>query len=271
MKEFDFTINFPSVYMHSCPDILSEVSDELLYGTKLKKLGEFGNYVRCETSYGYSGYVHKRYLCKNVDPSGAKEYIVSSNFADLLTAPSYKYRPIMTLSKGSIVYSKSVFSRSEKFFCVLHKGHLCYIPRFSVSPFETNQKTTKTDLNEFRKKLCDDALMYLGTPYRWGGKSSSGIDCSGLCFMSYYMNCLPLWRDSHADTRFVHEIPKEEAKQGDLIYFKGHMAIYIGDGEYVHSAASAGLVTVNSLRKNSVIFRKDLYDSFICFARSNFL
>ena len=189
----------------------------------------------------------------------------------MLTQPTYINRPVMSLSKGSIVYSRHLLSKSGKFLPAIHRKHRCYLSAAALKPMIPTGTVPAEPSSAFRKKLCDDALSYLGTPYRWGGKSSSGIDCSGLCFMTYFLNGLPLWRDSYADKRYVHEISAEKAKQGDLIYFKGHIALYIGDGEYVHSSATTGFVTVNSLNKNSIIYRQDLKDSFICFARSNFL
>ena len=266
-----YKITFPSVFMHTLPDISAEVSDELIYGTVLHKISESDDFIRCETDYGYSGYIHSGYLSDVCTTQDTHLYIVNTIFADLLTSDTYKYRPVITLPKGSIVESRKDSIPDGRFFEVLHRGHRCYIPAKSVSPYKKLADVNPQDVTLLRKKICDDALMYLGSPYRWGGKSPSGIDCSGLCFMSYFLNGIPLWRDSFADKRFVHEIPESKAKQADLIYFKGHMAIYIGDGEYVHSSASAGCVTVNSLNKGSIIYRADLADKFICFARSNLL
>lgn len=271
MDNKEYFINNPSVYMHTAPDITSEVSDELLYGTKLKKIAMYGDYYRCETSYGYSGYVHEKYLYEDELPAGAKQYIVTASHCDLLTEAVYRYRPVITLPRGSIIHSRHCLSRADRFFSVIHKKHKCYIPASAVRLYTPTDGAVPEKSRDIRRKICDDALYYLGTPYRWGGKSMQGIDCSGLCFMTYFLNGIPLWRDSYADTRFVHEISAERALQGDIIYFNGHMALYIGDGEYVHSSASAGCVTVNSLRKNSIIYRADLADKVVCFARSNLL
>lgn len=264
-------ISFPSVFMHTGPSIVSEVADELLYGTVLDNTEEYKDWVRCKTCYGYSGYIHKRFLSPMPDTSKALPYIVKSTFADLLTEPAYRCRPVTTLPKGSIIYSYGKISSDGRFLEVFHRGHSCHIPQNAVMPYENTNLIKSSDTSLIRKKICDDALMYLGSPYRWGGKNPSGIDCSGLCFMSYFLNGIIIWRDAYADTRFVHEIPSSKVLEGDIIYFKGHAAIYIGDGEYVHSSASAGCVTVNSLHKGSIIYRADLADKFVCFARSNLL
>lgn len=271
MEKAQYRIARPSVYMHTSPEVTGEVGDELLYGTELKKVGESGEYLRCETSYGYCGYVRKKHLSECKIPDDMKPYVVTASHCDVLTEAVYKYRPVLTLPRGSIIYSRHILSRSNGFFSISHKGHKCYVPSFAVKAYRKPTLQPVENITHFRKSICDDALFYLGTPYRWGGKSTDGIDCSGLCFMTYFLNGLPLWRDSYADNRYVHEISAQKALPGDLIYFKGHMALYIGDGEYVHSSATAGCVTVNSLSRGSIIYRHDLAAKLICFARSNLL
>lgn len=271
MEMAQYRITRPSVYMHTSPAITGEVGDELLYGTELKKAGESGEYLRCETSYGYCGYVKKKYLTELKVPEDTKPYIVTASHCDVLTEAVYKYRPVITLPRGSIIHSRHILSASRGFFSVNHRNHKCYVPSSAVKPYKKQGINTIENEINFRKSICDDALFYLGTPYRWGGKSTDGIDCSGLCFMTYFINGLPLWRDSYADNRYVHEISAEKALPGDLIYFKGHMALYIGDGEFVHSSATAVCVTVNSLNRGSIIYRHDLATRILCFARSNLL
>jgi len=114
---------------------------------------------------------------------------------------------------------------------------------------------------EFRQRVCDTALTYLGAHYRWGGKSPLGIDCSGLAFMSYWLNGVAIYRDAHIRPDFpVHEIPRSEMKQGDLLFFPGHVAIYLGDGRYVHSTGKSGSdgVVLNSLNPADPDYREDL-------------
>lgn len=263
-------IKYPSVFMHTSPDIASEACDELLYGTAIKEIGRTGEYVRCETEYGYSGYLHERYFGEPRE-DGECRYIVKMPFADLLPEPVYRYRPIISVPCGSVLCSAKNAKEYDRFVAVVHRGHECYAPRLAIEPYEKISVPCIDDCETIRKLICDNALAYLGVPYRWAGKSSAGIDCSGLCFMAYYLVGLPLWRDSYADTRFVHEIPYERARQGDIVYFRGHAGIYIGDGEYVHASSQSGRVTVNSLHRGSIIFKRDIAERFACFARSNFL
>ena len=118
----------------------------------------------------------------------------------------------------------------------------------------------------FRRRLVGYAESYLGTQYRWAGKSAAGIDCSGLTFMCYLMCGVIIYRDAGLKEGYpVHPIPLAHARPGDLLYFPGHIAMYIGDSRYIHSTGnevSFGCV-VNSLSKKDPDFREDLAKDFL--------
>lgn len=116
----------------------------------------------------------------------------------------------------------------------------------------------------FRNGLAEQAKKYLGTEYRWGGKSGRGIDCSGLV-SSAYMQCgVLIYRDAKLVEGWpMHKIPLEQAKRGDALYFPGHIALYLGEGRYIHStgAARSGGVVLNSLDPADPLYREDLVKS----------
>ena len=116
----------------------------------------------------------------------------------------------------------------------------------------------------FRNALAEQAKRYLGTEYRWGGKSGRGIDCSGLV-SSAYMQCgVLIYRDARLVEGWpMHEIPKEQVRRGDALYFPGHIALYLGEGRYIHStgAAGSGGVVLNSLDPDDPLYREDLVKS----------
>lgn len=124
----------------------------------------------------------------------------------------------------------------------------------------------------FRESIVQTAYSYLGTQYRWGGKTACGIDCSGLAFMSYFRNGILIWRDAAIKEGYpVHEIPIEQAKPGDLLFFPGHVAIYLGNGKIIHATGhpESSCVTFNSLREGELGYREDLKNS-LCAAGSIF-
>ena len=130
----------------------------------------------------------------------------------------------------------------------------------------------------FRQYLMNTAQGYLGVQYRWGGRSSCGIDCSGLVHMSYLLCGLGVYRDAvivdgyplkrlelaFEDGRFsLSNLDSDILRPGDTLYFPGHVAIYAGGGLYIHSTGKAGdrSVVHNSLRPGHNRFRQDLLDS----------
>ncbi len=107
--------------------------------------------------------------------------------------------------------------------------------------------------------LIDEAITYLGTPYRYGGTTPAGFDCSG--FTSYvYRNVLgmELPRSAAAQSGMAESISLDDAERGDLLFWGGrggvyHTGIYLGDGEYIHAAAS-GCVKIQSISSYSPSF-----------------
>ncbi len=127
--------------------------------------------------------------------------------------------------------------------------------------FQKFRKIPDAQEEAFREGLVQSAKSYLGTQYRWGGKSSQGLDCSGLVFMCYMENGVLIYRDAGTpDDYAVQRISADNLKKGDLIFFPGHVAMYLGEGRYIHSTAFAATpcVTINSLNPEDADYREDL-------------
>ena len=117
------------------------------------------------------------------------------------------------------------------------------------------------DETRLRQALVDAALLYRGTHYRWGGKSPMGIDCSGLVSMAYMLCGILIYRDADIREGFpIHEITLDDLKPGDLLFFPGHVAMYMGGGRYCHSTGRSGDdgFTINSLDPAAPDYRADL-------------
>lgn len=101
--------------------------------------------------------------------------------------------------------------------------------------------------------LIKEIDSWLGVPYKYGGKDKSGTDCSGMVF-SIYNNVygFSLNRSSYDIIQNVIKVPIEEAKFGDIVFFKiyknrvSHVGIYLGDKKFIHASTQLG-VRIDSL------------------------
>lgn len=97
------------------------------------------------------------------------------------------------------------------------------------------------------------AEQFLGTPYVWAGSSPSGFDCSG--FVSYVFKNFGYTVNRTAASMYTNgvAVDKSELQVGDAVFFAsssesiGHVGIYIGDGEFIHSSSGCGYVTISGL------------------------
>ena len=104
-------------------------------------------------------------------------------------------------------------------------------------------------------KLFSFVYDWIGTPYRFGGGSKKGIDCSGFTKQLYdQVFNLDIKRNSRDIFSMVSPVKKDELKEGDLVFFKihsrsiSHVGIYLGNNRFAH-ASSRG-VAVSSLEDN---------------------
>jgi probable lipoprotein NlpC len=99
---------------------------------------------------------------------------------------------------------------------------------------------------EARYKVISAAAKYENTPYRYGGVTSSGLDCSGFIFLSFKDALgVSLPRSTSGIYSWTERISREQAQPGDLLFFKtdttgriSHVALYLGDGRFIHAAST---------------------------------
>lgn len=112
----------------------------------------------------------------------------------------------------------------------------------SIRPDPANDAT--------RREIVLDALGQVGRPYRYGGTTPEGFDCSGLVQYVYAQAGVKLPRTTREQHALGREIDLDDAVPGDLLFYSftgrgiDHVAIYLGDDEAVHAPASGRAVIV---------------------------
>lgn len=112
----------------------------------------------------------------------------------------------------------------------------------------------KTNVSGLRAEIVRTAKSYIGTPYRWGGTTKRGFDCSGLTMVTYRVNGLNLPRVSRSQYRAGSFVSKSKMKAGDLVFFAtgggrrvSHVGVYIGSNRFIHAPSRGKKVRIDSM------------------------
>lgn len=183
-------------------------------------------------SDGYVGWLPDRTLARPFAPPTHKVTALST-FA--FPGPSIKLPPIGTLPLGV----KLTVRRDDGTFAVTHDGW--YVPQQNLGTLDV----TESD-------FVAVAERFAGTPYLWGGKTSLGIDCSGLVQVALNAAGIGCPRDSDMqEAALGRALPESESKKlqrGDLIFWEGHVAIVRDPETIIHANAHHMATAVENTR-----------------------
>jgi cell wall-associated NlpC family hydrolase len=181
-------------------------------------------------SDGYVGWLPDAALAK---PSAAPTHKITALRTFAFPGPSIKLPPVETLPLGA----KVAIARADGVFAVTREGR--YLPHCHVGPIDA-----------FENDFAAIAERFVGTPYLWGGKSSLGIDCSGLVQVALNAAGTGCPRDSDMQHdglgRALDASETMKLQRGDLIFWKGHVAIVRDAGTIVHANAHHMATVVES-------------------------
>jgi SH3-like domain-containing protein len=253
-------VNNSVIHLRREPSSKTELVTQSLLGTPVRILKSEGSKSLIQVPDGYIGWVNT----EEVHPLDREELaaykeadklIFNAQYGMAFSEPDERSMPVTDLVIGDIVCKVTEVSGYTQ---VLYPdGRLGWVHSKELVP--AREIFFKTTLGE---NLVKTAKRYNGIPYLWGGASSKDIDCSGLISNVYYLNGMQLPRDADMQALIGKELTTEYdsagLEPGDLLFFgtkasEGkeedvtHVAMYIGDGEYIHSAGYRERVGINSM------------------------
>jgi cell wall-associated NlpC family hydrolase len=167
---------------------------------------------------GYVGFMPANGLAA---PGAAPTHRVSALRTLVFPGPAFKFPPIGALPLGA----RLAVERSEGRFSRTASGG--YVPTPHLAPVESREAD-----------FVAVAERFLGTPYQWGGKTSLGLDCSGLVQLALAACGFACPRDTDMQQVAVGEILADgPRRRGDLIFWRGHVAIARDASAIIHANA----------------------------------
>lgn len=175
---------------------------------------------------GYCGYVAEAALGLAV----VATHWVAAPASHLYPVADMKRRETAALSFGARL---KVIAEADRFF----ETSVGFVPRPHLRA-----------LGETFADPAEVAAMFLGTPYLWGGNSRAGIDCSGMVQASLLACGIPCPGDSDMQQVLGHPVSNvADLRRGDLLFWKGHVAMALDETRMIHANAYRMAVTVEGI------------------------
>ena len=208
----------------------SGIVTQILLGEDFKSQNKIGKFYKGYKAYDkYKGFIEAKDL--HLDKNKKTHKIISKE-CNVYKKPNNKYKlnkKIFFNSRISILDDKNNFIQTKN----------GWILKKNIKPIN------------FRKNhFLDNIKLYLNTKYLWGGNSPKGLDCSALVQELLKFNNIYCPRDSKDQKKFFRkEISIQNIRKGDLLFWKGHVAIALSNKKLVHAFGPRKKVVIMGIKE----------------------
>jgi hypothetical protein len=235
-----------SVFMRLKPFENSTLETECLFGETVEILESYSNWLYCKLlTDGYCGWIKK---CSLGILKPVTHRVISLR-TFLYSKKNFKENTLIYLPMGSKIPIKKKNAKwAEVYLSENQKYQTAYVP-------------TK-DLVEIDNKVIDwvsIAEKLIGTPYRWGGRDTIGIDCSALIQLSYEAYGKKIPRNSIDQMNLKKQVIKDitDLERGCVVFWKGHVGLMTDKVNLLHANAFHMKTIVEPLKKVILRMVKD--------------
>lgn len=204
--------------LYKKPSYKSKIGSQILYGEKFKILLKKKNFFKIKSSYdNYVGYIKSSNYINKFKPTHKVSVLKSRIFKYPKSLTKYKSKKFLPFSSKIQIFKK------YNNFVMFDKNKWL------------NIKDTKL-INQKEIDFLKILKLFLKCKYKWGGKIFSGIDCSALVQIFYQYNNKYFPRDTKDQIKYSKKsLKRKNFKRGDLIFWKGHVAICLNSTKLIHA------------------------------------
>jgi cell wall-associated NlpC family hydrolase len=212
----------PVVALRPVPDLARGIDTELLYGEDITVFDRADGWCWIKAAAdGYVGYLPEEAIA---EAAPAPTHVVIPQRTFLYQEPELRKPYKAVLSMGSRVHITGEAEARGNHYLVLSDGTAIFAKHL--------QPIGASDGHDY----VDIAARFLEVPYLWGGRSGLGIDCSGLLQLALQMIGRSAPRDTDMQASGLGEpIDRAEVRRGDLVFWKGHVAVFEDPETIIHA------------------------------------
>lgn len=237
------TANIANMYRNA--DVKSEVVSQAIIGTICTVKSNKKGWYNIQLPDMYPGWIPAeaiRLYTKQDQPYASRGRVATTInlFANINEGPSVESPLMTTVTIGVTLEVPDTVTQDGWIHVRLPDGQIAWVQQGDVVVDHAPHLFARGKRSDF----VATATKFLGLPYRWGGVSPFGIDCSGLAQLVYRLNGITILRDANIQRNMKEFAPVSKARMqpGDLIFFGNpvtknvtHVGMYIGGGTFIHA------------------------------------